>query len=271
MRSLDILWDKMERDLKSACEEAGVTGYSLADLKTGRRAGFREDVLYPTASTIKIAVLLALATRVHKGEISWADRVTVEDKDRVGGSGVLGFFRHKADLAVRDVAALMIALSDNTATNICIDLTHGWVNQIAESLGLSSTKLRRKMMDYEAAKRGDENVSTPGELATLVARIHNRDGVSDEVAADVLSLLSLPKNGPFTQALPQDVKRADKPGGLGSLSIDAGIVYLPDRPFALAVCGSFLPGRPDEATAAVVRKAFEYMKLLAECTDLGRS
>ncbi|HHX28951.1 MAG TPA: serine hydrolase [Firmicutes bacterium] len=272
-RSVDILWSKLAGELNDACQETGVMGYSLMDLKTGRQASFRAEVLFPTASTIKIAILLGLAIRVDRGDIGWSDRVAVEDKDKVGGSGVLGHFSHKAELAVRDVAALMISLSDNTATNICIDLaTMDFVNETMRSLGLENTKLRRKMMDFEAAKRGDENVSTPGELASLVAKIQERDGVTERVAEDVLSVLTLPKGGPFTLGLPEGVKRANKPGGLGNLSVDAGIIYpTPDRPFALAVCGSFLPGRPEEATAAIVRKAFGYMKVLAECTELGRS
>ncbi len=272
-KSIDLLWSKMARDLQEACEQPGVMGYSIRDLRTGRKAGFREDVLFPTASTIKIAILLGLAIRVRRGGIDWSQRVAVEDEDKVGGSGVLGHFSYKADLAVRDVAALMISLSDNTATNICIDLaTMDFVNETMRSLGLQKTSLRRKMMDYEAARRGNENVSTPGELASLVAKIQERDGVAEDVAEDVLSLLSLPKSGPFTLGLPEGVKRANKPGGLGHLSVDAGIIYpAPDRPFALAVCGSFLPGRPEEATAEVVRKAFGYMKVLAECTELGRS
>lgn len=273
-RSLDIIWSKMAGDLKETCEETGVMGFSIRDLKTGRKAGFREDVLFPTASTIKIAILLGIAIKVHRGELDWAQRVVVEDKDKVGGSGVLGHFTHKADLSLRDVAALMISLSDNTATNICIDLaTMDFVNETMRTLGLKNTLLRRKMMDVEAAQRGDENVSTPGELASLVAKIHERDGVSEGVAADVLSILTLPKGGPFTLGLPEDVRRANKPGGLGNLSVDAGIIYpKPDRPFALAVCGCFLPGNdPEEYAAEVVRKAFGYMKVLAECTELGRS
>jgi beta-lactamase class A len=271
--SIGLIWGKMARDLQEACERAGVIGYSIHDLKAGRKAGFREDVLFPTASTIKIAILLGLAVRVRRGDMGWSRRIVVEDEDKVGGSGVLGHFSYKAEMAVRDLAALMISLSDNTATNICIDLaTMDLVNETMRSLGLENTVLRRKMMDYEAARRGNENVSTPGELASLVAKIQKRDGVAESVAEDVLSLLSLPKSGPFTLGLPEGVKRANKPGGLGHLSVDAGIIYpAEDRPFALAVCGSFLPGRPEEATAEVVRRAFGYMKILAECTELGRS
>lgn len=270
---MDLIWTKMATELEEVCRKTGVMGYSIRDLKTGRKAGFREDVLFPTASTIKIPILLGVAIRVHRGDLDWSQRVVVEDKDKVGGSGVLGHFTYKADIAIRDVAGLMISLSDNTATNICIDLaTMDFVNETMKSLGLENTMLRRKMMDIEAARRGDENVSTPGELAALAAKIQERDGIADGVAEDVLSILCLRKTGPFTLGLPADVKRANKPGGLGNLSVDAGIIYpCSKRPFALAVCGSFLPGDPEEATAEVVRKAFGYMKILAGCTELGRS
>ena len=106
----------------------------------------------------------------------------------------------------------MISLSDNTATNICIDLaTMDLVNETMRSLGLTNTLLRRKMMDIEAAKRGDENVSTPGELATLMAKIQERDGIPEAVAEDVLSILSLPKTGPFTLGLPSDIRGPTNP------------------------------------------------------------
>ena len=88
-KALDLIWTKMADELEEICRKTGVMGYSVRDLKTGRKAGFREDVLFPTASTIKIHILLGVAIRVHRGELDWAQRVVVEDEDKVGGSGVL--------------------------------------------------------------------------------------------------------------------------------------------------------------------------------------
>lgn len=279
--SLDMVWRNMEDDLEElsmmgggekGARPAGVVGYALFDMKTGKRAGFRDDVVFPTASTIKIAVLLAIASRVRAGELSWRQRVRVSDGPKAGGSGVLGLFRDCADISLRDLASLMIAVSDNDATNICIDLAGmAYVNDLVRGLGLRETRLRRLMMDLEAPKRGDENVSTPGELVSLLAKVYRRDGIAAEVASDVLELLELPKEGPFTLALPATVRRANKPGGMGHVSVDAGIIYLPGRDFCLAVMGCFLGGEPEPRVAKIVGAAYRYMAVLAECTDLGRS
>ena len=276
---LDIVWRNLEEGLRGLCEHpiggdnaSGVVGYALLDLGSGKRAGFRENVVFPTASTIKIAILLAVANKVDSGKLSWDLQIVVPEGRKAGGSGVLSLFKHEARLSLRDLSALIIAVSDNDATNMCIDLVGmDYVNSVLIGLGLQSTRLRRKMMDFEAAQRGEENVSTPGELVRLLEAIYRKDGVNERVSRDVLELLGLPKDGPFSRALPAGVKRENKPGGLSHVSVDAGIVHLPKRDFCLAVMGSFLDGSPEEQVTRVVAAAYRYIALLSECTDLGRS
>ncbi len=273
LSSLDILWTKMRNELQNLCESSkGVLGYSLMDLQSEKRASFNEDILIPTASSIKIPVLLALALKVHNGELQWETPIVVKDEEKVGGSGILTHLKYSVNLSVWDHASLMIALSDNTSTNICIKLAGmDFINQMLNDLGLRNTKIRRIMMDYEAAQRGEENVSTPGELMELVRQIEQRDGIKNAVAEDVLKILELPKGGPFRDGLPEKVKRANKTGGLGNLSVDAGLIYLTKKTFALAVMGAFLEGRPAYWTTSIVKAAYTYMNLLDKCTDLGRS
>lgn len=281
--SRDIVWQNMEAKLQALCARAGgspgerasgVMGYSLLDLSSGKKAGFHDDILFPTASTIKIAVLLGLATRVQLGELSWEQRLTVAVEGKVGGSGVLSLLRHPVDLSLWDLASLMIALSDNHATNACIDLAGmSFVNDLLDGLGLSRTRLRRKMMDLEAVKRGDENVATPRELVSLLEKLYRSQGIPAAVASDVLTILELPKSGPFTQALPASVRRANKTGSLSRVRVDAGIIYLPGADFCLAVMGSFLQeGEQDTepVAAEVVAAAYRHMALLADCNELGR-
>lgn len=282
--SRDIVWGNMEDELRSLCQKAGgiagerasgVAGYSLLDLGSGRRAGFHDDILFPTASTIKIAILLGLTTKVHRNDLSWEQRIPVGKDGKVGGSGILSLLRDHVEVSLWDLASLMIALSDNHATNLCIDFAGmSAVNGLLDGLGLHKIRLRRKMMDSEAAKRGDENVATPGELVTLLEKLYRADGIPAAVAADVLKIMELPKSGPFARALPPSVRRANKTGGLDRVSVDAGVIYLPGLDFCLAVMGSFLPKGeqpPEDAVTIIVAAAYRHMALLADCNDLGRT
>ena len=281
----DIVWRNMESELQSVCQSAGgkpgeqapgVIGYSLLDLASGnKKIGFHDDILFPTASTIKITILLGLATKVHRNELAWEQRVPVGTEGKVGGSGILSVLRDPVEMSLWDLASLMIALSDNNATNLCIDIAGmAFVNSLLDGLGLHRTRLRRKMIDAEAVKRGDENVATPGELVALLEKIYKSEDIPAEVATDVLKILELPKGGAFARGLPPSVRRANKPGGLDRVQVDAGVIYLPGQDFCFAVMGSFLGAGeplPNDPVTDVVAAAYRYMVLLADCNELGRT
>jgi len=270
MDSTAALWQLMGEEMVLASRTAGVIGFSILDLQGGRKYSHLGDTVFPTASTIKIPILVALAQKVYQGELVWERRVALPDA-RTGGSGILQWLRHVGELSVWDLASLMIAVSDNVATNICIDLVSMvGVNRLMEDLGLDAVRLRRKMIDAEAVSRGEENVATPDQLTQLMAKLHNRSEIPGPVCEDVLTILALPKQGPFTEALPVEVPRANKPGGLPGASIDSGIVYLPRRPYALTVMGTFLEEDRCPAVRAVIRAAHRHMKLLDENRGYGR-
>ena len=147
----------------------GVLGVSVRDLKTGTALDMRADEAFPTASTIKPAVLLELYHQAEAGRIDLLSTTTPPAGKRAGGGGVLQDLGSRVTLSWRDLAVLMMAFSDNEATNLLIDkVGMEAVNRRLDALGLSKTRLRRRMMDLEAARRGDENVSTPAELRRLM-------------------------------------------------------------------------------------------------------
>ncbi|TMC55196.1 MAG: serine hydrolase [Chloroflexi bacterium] len=126
------------------------------------------DQALPSASVIKVPLVMTLYADAADGRIDLERRMRLGD--RVDGSGVLRDLRDVADLSLRDLAALTMILSDNTATNLVIDAVG--VERVAERLvewGCRKTALRRRMYDFEAAKRGLENVATARELASLLA------------------------------------------------------------------------------------------------------
>src|SRR6185436_3436514 len=163
----------------------GVLGVAVKDLTTGRIIQIRGDVVFPQASAIKLALIYELYQQVGAGKID-LNALHALPKARVGGSGVLPFLSEKAQLTVRDLAVLMMSLSDNAATNILIDeVTFAAVNARMDSLGLGKTRFRRHMIDIAAARRGEENVSTPLEMLKLIEAIKRADGLSPALADDL--------------------------------------------------------------------------------------
>jgi beta-lactamase class A len=169
-------------------------------------------------------------------------------------------------LSIRDYAVLMVTLSDNTATNVLIDrLGMDRIAKRMQGLGLSGTKLRRHMMDSAAARRGDENVSTPDELARLLI-------LMNEKMPEAIALLKKPKENRLRKGLPDGVASADKSGELEGVRVDAGIVYAKNRPYVLSVMTTFLKDEAEgeRAIEAMSRAAYEYFSRLGAGGALGR-
>jgi beta-lactamase class A len=238
--SSEALWRRLERELARRVDEfPGVAGVSVKDLVSGTGVGVGADELFPTASTIKIHVLTRLLQRVERGEIKLEERIRLTPEIRVPGSGVLTYLEGDVDLSLLDVAILMITVSDNTATNLCIDRAGiDATNQMLRELGLARTTLRRKMQDHAASARGDENVATPAECVAMLECLH-AGRPTPWVAERVLSILRKWKQGPLNRALPATIPVANKPGGMDRVRCDAGIVSLPRRPYAIAIMTKF--------------------------------
>ncbi len=259
-----VLRAKFEARLREiAARVDGVVGYEMLDLTSGDRVAHLERETFPTASTIKLALVYELFRQAAEGKIRLDETMTLDRAKAVGGSGVL-YELGTPTLSIRDYATLMVTLSDNTATNVLIDrLGMPNVATRMQSLGLNGTKLRRHMMDTAAARRGDENVSTPDELVRLLQAIQKVD--------PAVELLKKPKESRLRKGLPAGVAAADKPGELDGVRVDAGIVFARNRPYVFCVMTAFLKDE-DEGERAIqemARAAYEYYIRLADA-PLGR-
>jgi beta-lactamase class A len=176
-------------------------------------------------------------------------------------------------LTILDVAILMIIVSDNTATNLCIDLAGmDATNTLTRELGLPRTTLRRKMQDQAAVARNDENVATPAECVAMLERLLAGQP-SPWVAERALAILKKPKRGWFNVAVPATVPMANKPGGMDRVKCDAGVVFLPRRPYAMAIMTAFGMREPSEQERWVVeaaRAVHETMVVLDRTSDYGQ-
>ncbi len=276
-----ILWQKLEATVHEVDRELdGVLGVAILGLKTGERILLNPDEVLPQASSIKIAVLAELyhqaeqAAKGVKGQASLSDPYTMRETDLVPGSDILtGLTPGVTKLTNRDLATMMVAVSDNSATNVLIDrLGMENVNGYLESLGLHTTRLRRKMMDLKAASEGRENVSTPREMMTLLETIYSGRAFGKEMTADYLKVLSTPKKSEMRRGLPDNVVAANKPGELEAVRTDSGIVFAKDRPFILCVMTTYLKNERagEEAISKIATEAYSTFERLGRASEYGR-
>jgi beta-lactamase class A len=250
----------------------GVMSYDVVDLTSGDRFAWRETTVSATASTIKLAILYELYRQADERRLRLDEAIPFDRRLAVAGSGVL-FELATPVLTVRDYATLMIVLSDNSATNVLIDrIGMANVTSRMRELGLPNTKLRRAMMDLEAARRGDENVSTAREIALLLEHLHRGTGLSAASRDDLLAILKKEKDSALVRGIPAGVPIASKPGELEGVRVDAGIVYAPNRPYIISVMLTCLAEDTDgdRAIEEVSRVAYGYFSRIGMGSEYGR-
>ena len=251
----------------------GVMGLAAKDLTTGETFTVNPDMVFPQASSIKIPVLIELYRQAQTGALKLDEKVDVKKSLMVGGSGVLGNFSDGgSSLSLRDLAVLMIVLSDNTATNILIDrVGMARVNEMLARANLKQTKLQRKMIDTESQRAGRENLSTPAEMIWLLGLLHQGKLLDAAHTASVMEILSFNKNTSFRRAIPQNVRVAGKPGGLSGVSCESAIILLQDRPFAISVMTTYAGPQAgaDDAISEAARRVYAYFERVASSNPLG--
>ncbi len=270
-----VLWQKLEAQIQDLDQHLdGVMGVAIEDLTTGDHFFLHEDEVFAQASSIKITVLANLYLQVQQGKLKLTDLYTVQSSDLVPDSDIMGGLTPGVTrLTLRDLATMMVAVSDNSATNVLIDRVGMQnVNSMLDSLGLTHTRLRRKMMDLQAASEGRENISTPREMMTLLDAIYHGKVLNKDSAADFFQMLSTNKDSWIPRDLPTDLKIANKPGALEAVRNDSGIVFVEGRPYVICVMTSFLRNERDgeEAISKISLDAWRMFDRLSRATEYGR-
>ena len=221
----------------------GTVAVAVKHLATGEDCGYRESEPMPTASLIKVAVMVEAYRQADAGTIDLGELVTLSDEDKVPGSGILTeHFSGGLRISLRDAIRLMIVYSDNTATNLVLDrIGLGSTAEAMERLGLPNTKIHAKVF------RGDTSVfperskqfglgsTTAVETVRLLAMIHAKTAASAEACDEMLDHLQACDNrASLPRLLPEGTKVAFKTGAVTRVRTAAGIIESPGG--ALAVC-----------------------------------
>ena len=270
-----VLWQKLESSIQHVDQHLdGVMGVAIEDLATGDHFFLHEDEVFAQASSIKITVLANLYLQAQQGKLKLTDLYTMQSSDLVPDSDIMGGLTPGVTrLTLRDLATMMVAVSDNSATNVLIDRVGMQnVNAMLDSLGLTHTRLRRKMMDLQAAKEGRENISTPREMMILLDAIYHGKVLNQDSTADFFKMLSTNKSSFIPRDLPADLKVANKPGELEAVRNDSGIVFVEGRPYVICVMTAFLRNERDgeEAISKVSLEAWRMFDRLSRASEYGR-
>jgi beta-lactamase class A len=220
------------------------------NLDTGATYDLRGNEPVRTASTIKVGVMIEAFARVAAGTSQWSDPLVLTQASKVSGAGILPAFSNGLRLTFRDAVNLMMMLSDNTATNLVIDVVSAdAVNQRLAALGLRHTRLMRKIGGGGASADGGlpENErwglgrSSSREMVTLLELLERGEIISPAASREMLALMRREQgvNGLWRNLW--TVPKATKSGALDRLRSNVGILYHPRGRIAVAMTCDDLP------------------------------
>jgi beta-lactamase class A len=276
-----VLWERLHATISGIERELdGVLGVAILDLTSGQQLLVHPDEVFPQASSIKIAVLAELYHQAEQsaagapGKAKLTDSYIVRTADIVPDSSIMGGLTPGVTtLTNRDLATIMVAVSDNSATNVLIDRV-GMDNVVSltQRLGLPHTQLRRKMMDLKAAAEGRENISTPREMMQLLEFTYRGKVIGPALLEDFFNVLATPKQSWIPTDLPEGLRIANKPGELEGVRNDSGIVFLKNRPYIICVMTTYLAKERagEEAITRISAATYSLFDRLSRASDLGR-
>jgi beta-lactamase class A len=247
------------------------------NLDTGETYALNADDRVRTASTIKIAVMVEAFARVAEGKAKWTDDLVLTKEKKVSGSGILGELSDGLHLTLRDGVNLMMLLSDNTATNLVLDvLTTDAVNARIESLGLKNIKILRKVGSGgdsiagkdTANKRFGLGFATSREMVMLMEKLERGEIISPAASKEMIELMKREQaHYAIGRSMP-DLAMATKYGALDRLRSAVGIIYSKKGRIAMAITCDDMP----EIVWSVDNPAYLLMSHLSEIlvTGLGR-
>ena len=195
---------------------------------TGEKAAvrLRADEVFPAASLAKLPIAIELMRRIDLGQFAREERFDTSDEPRAGGGGVLDYLDPATTLTLDDLCTLMLIVSDNTAANFLLGLLGmGEINETMSRLKLTHTHLARRFMDMEARASHRDNVTTAGEMLTLLTLV--RGGAFPGGRRIAAMLASQQLFDELVDQLPSTAQLAHKSGSLDDTYSDAGLLSGP--------------------------------------------
>lgn len=186
---------------------------------------YNEEKVYPSASIIKIPIMIEALSKVDDLQIPLLNKIQIKDSDKVDFSIITE--QNLTECTFLELITCMIINSDNTATNVLIDLLGiNKINERINSLGMKNTKLQRKMMDFEAIKEGKNNYTSLKDMLVVMEGLYRGEIINKEVSKRAINIMKNQRdNTMLKRYIQEDVVLANKTGELDNLNNDVGIFY----------------------------------------------
>lgn len=218
----------------------GNVGVFVHDLNSNKTIAINADSIFPTASMVKVPILVGIMDKINKGDLSYHQTLTYKDSLLYAGSDILGSFKTNEPIELSKVLLLMLSTSDNTASLWLQSLAGGGtrINQIMDSLGFSITRVNSRTPGRDADRTAfGWGQTSPKEMATLMEKIVNHQIISDSISEKMLRLLG--RNYWDEEAIsqiPADVFVASKNGAVNASRSEVVFVNGKRAKYIFCIC-----------------------------------
>jgi len=231
-------WLRLKKNIENkVINFKGTVGLVVEDLDMEWEIAINEETPIPSASLVKVPIMLSCFYAAQDGKINLKDTITLQSSDKVSGSRVLGKAPVGSVFTVEELFGPMITQSDNAAANVLIDYAgFDTLNTYFKKMGLNNTNITRKMMDFEERREGVENYSTARDMAYLLEQLYYNKFLNKEVSRKCLELLGQQKiNDRIPRKLPRGTYVVHKTGLERHVCHDVGIVFTSKGNFLICV------------------------------------
>lgn len=231
---------KLQADVEALCRGFnGVAGVQILHLPSGKTVSVNADTIFPTASMVKIPILIGIMDKIRNGSLDYHMNLVYRDSLLYPGEDILGAFKDSAVVSLSKVLMLMLTTSDNTASLWLQSLAGGGsrINAILDSLGFKNTRVNSRTPGREEFRRKyGWGQTTPGEMVELMKLIYQRKMLDEKSSDQMLRLLG--RNYWDEQAvseIPPHIFVASKNGAVDASRSETLLVMAPSSPYIFSV------------------------------------
>ncbi len=217
----------------------GDVGIYVLNLETGEEAGVNSDSIFPTASIVKVPILVGIFDKIEKGELDYHQPLVYRDSIKYGGSGLMQYFKDSTETELSVLLSLMLSYSDNTASlwNQALAGGGGSINEVMERLGYQHIRINSRTPGREKIReKYGWGQTTPREMATLLAQIRKGEIISQAASDRMYRLLSNTFYDEYgISAIPPHVQSASKQGMVDASRSELILVNAPNGDYVFYI------------------------------------